>query len=68
MLSVEWMAALDSPTCLSFVEHARQHENTFKKSDQFIEDHIETDLIDKDENDRLVSLGNNTDSDGDESF
>ena len=62
------MAALDSSSCLSFIEYTRQHESTFKKSDQFIEAHIETDLIDEDENDPLVSLGNNTDSDDDASF
>ncbi len=44
-LTQTWMTSLDVSTATSYLDHARNIENTFKKSDCFIEQ-IEEQIID----------------------
>jgi hypothetical protein len=46
LLTVQWMAALDSST--SYLKHARQNEDVFKQADNFVEEEIEPQLDDSD--------------------
>ena len=44
-LTQTWMASLDASTTASYLDHARNIETTFKKSDRFTEE-IEEQIID----------------------
>ena len=44
-LTQTWMTSLDASTAASYCDHARNIENTFKKSDRFTEQ-IEEQIID----------------------
>ena len=44
-LTQTWMASLDASTAASYLDHARNIETTFKKSDRFTEQ-IEEQIID----------------------
>ena len=50
-LSQEYMAAVDEDTSVSFIEHARKAEETFRKADSFMEEEIEPNLVDDDDKD-----------------
>ncbi|CAF2098836.1 unnamed protein product [Rotaria magnacalcarata] len=47
-LTQTWMASLDASTTTSYLDHAQNIENTFKKSDRFAE-HIEEKIVDDDD-------------------
>ena len=48
-LVVQWMAALDSSTSTSYLQHARQNEDVFKQADNFVEEEIEPQLDEDDD-------------------
>ena len=48
-LSQTWMDSLDASTAASYIEHAQNIENTFKKSDCFAEQ-VEEQIIDDEDN------------------
>ncbi len=50
LLVQQWMTSLNASMATSYLNHARNIENTFKKSDAFIEQ-IEEQLIDDEDND-----------------
>ena len=47
-LTQTWMASLDASTATSYIDHAQNIENTFKKSDRFTEQ-IEEQIVDDDD-------------------
>lgn len=72
-LTQTWMASLDASTAASYLNHALNIENTFKKSDRFTEQ-IEEQIIDDDdqeenemdseeEEDQMLSEGDEEDDD-----
>jgi hypothetical protein len=47
-LTQTWMTSLDASTATSYIDHAQNIENTFKKSDRFTEQ-IEEQIVDDDD-------------------
>ena len=47
-LAQHWMVSVDTTTVAAYIQHIRDIENTFKKSDSFAEQ-IEEEIIDEDE-------------------
>ena len=48
LLAMQWMAALDSSTSASYLQHARRNEDVFKQADHFVEEEIEPQIDDDD--------------------
>jgi hypothetical protein len=55
LLAAQWMAALDSSTSTSFLEHAHQNEDVYKEADSFVEEEIEPELDEESDFDSEVS-------------
>lgn len=53
-LAVQWMSSLTAVQSAEYINHVFKIEETFKKSDKFIEQ-IEEDLVDDDDNDHMSS-------------
>lgn len=53
-LTQTWMASLDASTAASYLDHARNIETTFKKSDRFTEQIEEQIIDDEDEQENEV--------------
>jgi hypothetical protein len=47
---MQWISSLTAGDCTAYIDHILEIEETFKKSDRFIEQ-IEEDLIDDDDDD-----------------
>ena len=55
-LTQTWMASLDASTAASYLDHARNIETTFKKSDRFTEQIEEQISDDEDEQENEMDL------------
>ena len=49
-LAMQWISALTPDDSIAYIDHILKIEETFKKSDRFIEE-IEQDIIDEDDDD-----------------
>ncbi|CAF2825229.1 unnamed protein product [Rotaria sp. Silwood2] len=71
-LALEYLAAVDEFLATRYFKHIKQHEDTFKDADKYVQDVIEPKLDDADDDDETsdddnqVSDDNETSSDDDD--
>jgi hypothetical protein len=64
-LSEEYMAAVDENSSTRFIAYARKAEEVFRKADAFVEEEVESHLVDEDDEDIEPDLPSDSTDDDD---